>query len=379
MEMLPYSGIGFFIITFVVIGFIYIFKSVLQRFIPYRYLIFIVCLAYIYLFLPYKEYLLGFLLYAYLIYYVYSTHKNDHGVIVPSLLIALPMILFKLDINPFYKVIGLSYITFRTVQMIVDQKNYDRLNFFEFASFLTFPPSLLAGPIDRSYRFKSDLDVGYSNLTRSQLGDGWNIFILGLLFKFVFAELVNIHWLTTSSANSVGFIAIASDAYAFSTFLYFDFAGYSAMAVGISKMLGINLPQNFNKPFLAQNPQEFWRRFHITLGSWLTDYIFKPVYKYLHSYKIFKGRRLLIQNISIIFTFSVMGMWNGLQLNYILSGLMFGLYSSIHNTYISHVRKEGNDIIFRTLPKTIGINIKRLIMVNAAVLSLYIFSGRVPF
>ena len=379
MEMLPYSGIGFFVITFFLVGFIYAFKNILQQIISYRNLIFIVCIAYILLFLPYKEYLIGFLLYTYVVYYFYSSVKFGQNIIIVSLIISLPMLLFKLDINPFYKGIGVSYITFRTVQMIVDQKNFSKLNFIEFSSFLTFPPSLLAGPIDRSYRFKGDLDAGYSNLTQTQFYNGWNIFIIGLLLKFVAAELINLHWLSNVDPESIKLIDMSSNAYAFSIFLYFDFAGYSAMAVGISKMLGINIPDNFNKPFLAQNPQDFWRRFHITLGGWLTDYIFKPMYKHLHSYKVLKGRRLLIQNISIVFTFILMGMWNGLQINYITSGLMFGLYSAIHNTYISHVKKTGNDIIFGVFPKIIGVNIKRLIMLNAAIISLYVFSGRVPF
>jgi membrane protein involved in D-alanine export len=378
MDILPYSGISFFILTFLVIGFIYLFKKTLQKIISYKKLIFIVCMAYLLLFLPYKEYLIGFLLYAYLIYYAYPRTTGKQLIIIPALLIALPMTLFKLDIDPFYKIIGISYITFRTVQMIVDQKNYGTLSFIEFVSFLTFPPSLLAGPIDRSYRFKSDMDAGYSNLTHNQLFDGWNVFIVGVLFKFVFAELINLHWLSNTNTESTQFIDMANNAYAYSVYFYFDFAGYSAMAVGIGKMLGINIPVNFNKPFLAQNPQDFWRRFHITLGSWLTDYIFKPMYKHLHRYKILKGRRLLIQNLSIIATFLLMGMWNGLQINYIVSGLLFGLFSATHNAYTSYIKKNGKDILFGILPKLLAINLKRLMMINAAVFALYFFSGRVP-
>jgi membrane protein involved in D-alanine export len=142
-------------------------------------------------------------------------------------------------------------------------------------------------------------------------------------------------------------------------------------------MIGINVPINFNHPYLAINPQDFWRRFHITLGSWLTDYFFKPIYKYLHSFKLLKGKRLLIQNISIILTFLLMGMWNGLTWYYIFSGFLFGMYSTIHNSYVVYVKRGGYDM-FNVFPQIISINLKRFLMINGAVIALYFFSGRVP-
>ncbi len=201
--------------------------------------------------------------------------------------------------------------------------------------------------------------------------------IVGILFKFVFADAVNRFWLSNSDASSRYLLDMINSGYAYTTYLYFDFAGYSAMAVGLSIMMGIFVPKNFNQPYLAPNPQDFWRRFHITLGSWLTDYFFKPIYKYLHSFKVLKGRRLLIQNISIIATFLLMGFWNGLTWYYIFSGFLFGIYSAIHNTYVVHVKKGGYDI-FSYFPPVVSLNLKRFLMLNAAVLALYFFSGRVP-
>ncbi len=378
MTILPFSGITFFAVSFGFIGALYLLKDIFAKFISYRNLLLIVTILYIYFFLPHGQAnaIFLFVLYAYAVYRV-LIYIQYHHVLLPSLIVAIPMVLYKFDIGPFYKIIGISYITFRIVQMVVDYKNHGRLTFVEFVSFLLFIPTLLIGPIDRSYRFKQDLDSGYDNLTAKRFSDGWNIFLIGIIFKFVLGELVLLLWLADIDASSRAFFVMANSAYAYSVYLFFDFAGYSAMAVGIGKMLGIDVPMNFDKPYLAHNPQNFWRRFHITLGSWLTDYIFRPTYKSLHKITFLKGKRLLMQNLAIIFTFLFMGFWNGLQWHFILSGFLFGIYSAVHNMYVARVRRGGVDY-FSFFPEVLSINLKRVLMVNAAIFALYVFSGRVP-
>lgn len=375
-DFLPFSGIGFFAISFIFILFLHLFKNILKRFISYKTVIFLSVVIYISICIPdsYKLFLL--LLYVYIIYLIFVSN-NYQETIFPMIVIAFPMILHKLDIDPIFKIIGISYITFRTIQAIVDSQNYGKLSFMEFTSFLLFPTTLLAGPIDRSYRFQEDLKKGYENLTLQNVGKGWDILIVGVLFKFVIAQLVAMYWLAKIDENSTNFLDMANSAYSYTTYLFFDFAGYSAMAVGLSFMIGIFIPMNFNHPYLAPNPQDFWRRFHITLGTWLTDYFFKPLYKYLHQYPYLKNRKLLLQNIAITCTFLLMGMWNGLTWYFIFSGFLFGIYSSIHNAYVLYVKKGGYDY-FSFFPKIISINLKRFLMINGAVFALYFFSGRVP-
>ncbi len=375
-NMLPFSGLDFFILTFGFILFLHIFKNILKNFISYKNILFIAIIIYISFFIPHAEKVLFFLIYVYAVYWIYVSNKYQET-FFPMIIIALPMILHKFDIDPIFKVIGISYITFRTIQAIVDSHNYGKLSFIEFTSFLLFPTTLLAGPIDRSYRFQEDLKKGYDNLTFTNIGKGWDILLIGILFKFIFAECVNKFWLIPIDENSVVFLDMVNSAYAYTTYLFFDFAGYSAMAVGLSIMMGIYVPMNFNHPYLAPNPQDFWRRFHITLGSWLTDYFFKPLYKYLHNFDILKGRRLLIQNLAIIATFLLMGMWNGFTWYFIFSGFLFGIYSAIHNIYVVYVKKGGFDY-FAIFPDIISINLKRFLMLNGAVLALYFFSGKVP-
>ncbi|MEM5570788.1 MBOAT family O-acyltransferase [Aliarcobacter butzleri] len=375
-DFLPFSGIGFFAISFIFILFLHLFKNILKRFISYKTVIFLSVVIYISICIPdsYKLFLL--LLYVYIIYLIFVSN-NYQETIFPMIVIAFPMILHKLDIDPIFKIIGISYITFRTIQAIVDSQNYGKLSFMEFTSFLLFPTTLLAGPIDRSYRFQEDLKKGYENLTLQNVGKGWDILIVGVLFKFVIAQLVAMYWLAKIDENSTNFLDMANSAYSYTTYLFFDFAGYSAMAVGLSFMIGIFIPMNFNHPYLAPNPQDFWRRFHITLGTWLTDYFFKPLYKYLHQYPYLKNRKLLLQNIAITCTFLLMGMWNGLTWYFIFSGFLFGIYSSIHNAYVLYVKKGGYDY-FSFFPEIISINLKRFLMINGAVFALYFFSGRVP-
>ncbi|MDN5054379.1 MBOAT family O-acyltransferase [Aliarcobacter butzleri] len=375
-DFLPFSGIGFFAISFIFILFLHLFKNILKRFISYKTVIFLSVVIYISICIPdsYKLFLL--LLYVYIIYIIFVSN-NYQETIFPMIVIAFPMILHKLDIDPIFKIIGISYITFRTIQAIVDSQNYGKLSFMEFTSFLLFPTTLLAGPIDRSYRFQEDLKKGYENLTLQNVGKGWDILIVGVLFKFVIAQLVAMYWLAKIDENSTNFLDMANSAYSYTTYLFFDFAGYSAMAVGLSFMIGIFIPMNFNHPYLAPNPQDFWRRFHITLGTWLTDYFFKPLYKYLHQYPYLKNRKLLLQNIAITCTFLLMGMWNGLTWYFIFSGFLFGIYSSIHNAYVLYVKKGGYDY-FSFFPEIISINLKRFLMINGAVFALYFFSGRVP-
>ncbi|QKF67015.1 peptidoglycan:teichoic acid D-alanyltransferase [Arcobacter venerupis] len=375
-NILPFSGIVFFIMFFVFVIFLYLFKNILNKFISYSMVLFIAVILYIIFCIPHADKILFFLLYVYVIYWIFVSNKYQET-IFPMILVAIPMIIHKIDVDPLFKILGISYITFRTIQAIVDSHNYGKLSFVEFTSFLLFPTTLLAGPIDRSYRFQEDLQKGYENLTLSNIGKGWDILIVGILFKFIFAGLVDNFWLSNIDEKSTNLLDMINCAYSYTVYLFFDFAGYSAMAVGLSIMIGINIPMNFNHPYLAPNPQDFWRRFHITLGSWLTDYFFKPLYKYLHNFNVLKGRRLLIQNLAIIATFLLMGMWNGFTWYFIFSGFLFGLYSAIHNIYVVYVKKGGFDY-FTVFPDIIALNLKRFLMINGAVFALYFFSGRVP-
>ncbi|MBL7923911.1 MAG: D-alanyl transfer protein, partial [Bacteroidia bacterium] len=171
---------------------------------------------------------------------------------------------------------------------------------------------------------------------------------------------------------------MANAMYAYYAYLFFDFAGYSSMAIGLGRMMGITVPVNFTNPFLAVNPQDFWRRFHISLGAWLKDYFFTPLFLWLSRYKSLKPYPLAKQNFTLTLTFLLMGCWNGFKLNFVLSGLLFGLYSALHNGYLVRCRKKGKDVFFGKLPPQTIRYISIFIMIHLVAVSLYIFSGRCP-
>ena len=291
-----------------------------------------------------------------------------------TLLALIPMLLMKLDLNDkIYQFAGLSYITFRTVQSIVDTNSKEKLmNFMDFSSFVLFTPTLLIGPIDRSDRFQSNLNDS-SSFNTDRFVSGLDFLLKGALYKFIFAAIVDDYWLEDVDNTHIG--GHINYMYAYTVYLFFDFAGYSALAVGFGKCLGIEVPINFDKPFLAQNPGDFWRRWHKSLGDWLRDYFFRPIYKELSSKQLVKSM-LVRQNIALFLTFFLMGCWNGFQLHYIASGALFGLYSVGHNTYVYKCKKNKRDVVFGSMNPKIVKWISIFIMVNLACISVYIFSGK---
>lgn len=270
--------------------------------------------------------------------------------------------------------IGLSYITFRAFHMVMDKDRVGLPRLRDYFVFLTFFPAVMAGPIDRYQRFKGDLEKGYAAINPGHFAQGWLFVIFGLCQKFIFAETVHRFFLVQRPTGLGGRLV---DMYAYSAFLYFDFAGYSAMAIGLGYMLGVMLPQNFDKPFLAKNPQEFWKRFHITLGDWLKDYFFLPIYKLSHSVAALKNWPLLKQNIALFMTFLLMGYWNGSQKQYILCGTLFGIYSAVHNSYVYWLKRKQVPDLFGPLGR-FGKVLAVFLTLNAACFALYVFSGRLP-
>jgi membrane protein involved in D-alanine export len=205
---------------------------------------------------------------------------------------------------------------------------------------------------------------------------GWNALVKGVVFKYICAELIDRYWLNLCPAKDAQWYLILNDMYAYYAYLFFDFAGYSFMALGTGKMMGMEVPVNFKNPFTAVNPQDFWRKFHISLGDWLKDYFFTPLYTFFTRQKNLKKYPLLRQNTALLLTFLLMGCWNGFQKHFIASGLLFGIYSAIHNTYVVQCKKKGKDIIFGNLRPTVVKIISIFMMINLVAFALYIFSGR---
>lgn len=343
--------------------------------------IFLFSLLYTLFLYPYPERILFLVSYGFITYKVFEKKKNINNFLA-ILIYTIPLFLMKLfnvlpelksDIKTFLQISGISYMTFKMLQIHFDHKTSPRISFVRYFTFLAFPPSLLIGPIDRYERFNSDIDKGFDSVNQETFLKGLDFLILGILFKYILAVAVDQLILKHIMENNK-IVYHLSYMYTYLFYLFFDFAGYSLLAMGSGYLLGIRLPQNFNKPFLAVNPKEFWQRWHKSLGDWLNDYFFKPILKYFTTRKMFNP--IQRQSLALILTFTLMGAWNGFELHFVLSGFLFGVYSVIHNYYQVACRKKGYDVFFGYLNPTWVRIWSIAIMFNAVSFSIYIFSGK---
>jgi len=387
--ILPFANIEYYIIAFLTIILLLLGKIFFRKYITYNTILLLLSVLFIVFYYPKPIHIAIFVIYSYLIHYVFNNIVKAKNKLIGTILLLLPMILVKAgikihsypyELSHWMSFAGLSYISFRIVSIYIESKPESKpINILKYLSFILFTPTLLIGPIDRFNRFSQDLENGYSNINIKNFTKAWDSLVLGIVYKYIFAEIINRYWLNYFPADSTTIINMAGNMYGYYLYLFFDFAGYSAMAIGIGKMMGINVPINFDKPFLARNPQDFWRRFHKTLGDWLRDYFFMPFYKYFTKKKSLKKHPLFRQNIALFSTFLLMGIWNGFSKNFILSGIIFAFYSVVHNSYIHYSRKVGYDIFFKNLDEKYVKWLSIFIMFNLAAFSIYIFSGRFPY
>lgn len=250
----------------------------------------------------------------------------------------LPLIISKLSgltqtVNLGF--IGLSYLNFKAIQMIIEIYDgaIEEVNILKTLYFFIFFPTLSSGPVDRSRRFNKDLEekILRKEYINNYLEDGIKHIIRGIVYKFVLADLINSLWMTKIPTD-ITFVNSINYMYAYSLYLFFDFAGYSAFAVGASYILGIRTPENFNKPFLSKSMKEFWNRWHISLSRWFGDYIYSRFILNSLRKKRFRNR-IIASHVGQILTMFIMGCWHGLKWFYIIYGLYQGLALVLTDIY----------------------------------------------
>lgn len=213
-------------------------------------------------------------------FYVFATLKEKGWLKTwqAIVLTLLPLLLVKLHLNNHWGMIGLSFMTFRALDVLLYRSKKEGQNFLHYFCYLFMPFIILAGPMYRWRTWMSDVSKPVFALNREQFLVALEQIITGIVQKFLFAMLIDSlvvqPWSHKPFTLTVGVVM----SIAYSTYLYFDFAGYSNMAIGAGRLFGLNIPANFNMPILAKNPQDFWRRFHISLSEWLRDVVFMPVY-----------------------------------------------------------------------------------------------------
>lgn len=216
--------------------------------------------------------------------------------------------------------IGISFYTFQSMSYTIDlymRKINVQKSFIAFTAYVTLFPQIVAGPIVRYEDVAAEIDERTVNINK--ISEGIGKFVKGLAKKVLLANNIGIIW-TQIKAMDYSEISVATawiGILAFTFQIYFDFSGYSDMAVGLGKMLGFNFPKNFDHPYMSKSISEFWRRWHITLGAWFREYVYIP----LGGNR--KGMGKTLRNLLIVW--GLTGLWHGANWNFIVWGLYFGI------------------------------------------------------
>ena len=216
--------------------------------------------------------------------------------------------------------IGISFYTFQTMSYTIDVYRGEapvQNNLISFGAYVSMFPQLIAGPIVRYQDIALELNCRQENLEQFVLGI--RLFIIGLGKKVLLANQTGALWTEISAIlpQERSILMVWIGILAFSFQIYFDFSGYSDMAVGMGHMLGFRFPDNFRYPYISKSITEFWRRWHISLGTWFKEYVYIPLGGNRN------GRLLQVRNILIVWLLT--GIWHGANLNFLLWGLYFGI------------------------------------------------------
>ena len=229
--------------------------------------------------------------------------------------------------------IGISFYTFQIMSYIIDvyrrKVNYQK-NLINFAAYVTMFPQLIAGPI---VRYKTvDAQLTKRDHTVDKFAEGVRRFVIGLGKKVLLANVAGSMWeyILANDGRSAVMAWLGAIGFAFQ--IYFDFSGYSDMAIGLGKMFGFDYEENFNYPYIGKSITEFWRRWHISLGTWFKEYVYVP----LGGNK--KGNVRQIINIFIVWALT--GIWHGASLNFMFWGMYFGVLLILEKLVLKKILKK---------------------------------------
>ena len=219
--------------------------------------------------------------------------------------------------------VGVSFIVLQAISYLIDiylEILEPEKHFGIFALYLSFFPKLIQGPIERGGDLLPQLHRPYQFDYQNMRHGLWQI-EQGLFKKLVIADRLAIFVdAVYNNVNSYTGIPLVMATYLYALQIYFDFSAYTDIALGVARIFGINLTQNFNSPYLADSIPEFWRRWHISFSRWILDYIFKPLQMFMREWKQWGSA------IALIITFLLSGLWHGMTWGFIVWGSLHGLY-----------------------------------------------------
>lgn len=238
------------------------------------------------------------------------------------------------DVHEIILPVGISFYTFQTLSYSIDiyRRNLEPCeNIFDFAFFVSFFPQLVAGPIVRASGFIPQINKPYF-LSKAAFGGAVFLILCGLIKKVVISDYISVNFVDRVFDNPdvyTGFMNLMA-VYGYAIQIYCDFSGYSDMAIGLAALLGFQLPLNFNSPYKSSNITEFWRRWHISLSSWLRDYLY---------ISLGGNRKSKIRTyINLMLTMLLGGLWHGAAYKFIIWGGLHGLALAIHKVWSSRVK-----------------------------------------
>ncbi len=231
--------------------------------------------------------------------------------------------------------LGFSYIALRLLHVLRDFQSgrLPAVSFLDFLTFVLFFPAITAGPIDRVEKFGSKMQSAVAP-SASEYFTGAKRIVLGVFQKFVLADglaIIALNSTNVALTRSIPWLWVL--VFAFSLRLYFDFSGYTDVAVGIGQISGIQLPENFDRPYLKTNIGIFWNSWHMTLANWFRAYVFNPLTRALRKGRL-KMNSVLIILIGQLVTMTLIGLWHGVTWNFALWGIWHAIGLFIHNRWV---------------------------------------------
>ena len=266
--------------------------------------------------------------------------------------------------------IGISFFTFKALSYVIDiyMETLEPIDsLVDFSLFIFFFPNILAGPIDRAADFLPQIrkDV---NISKEDVGKALALIISGLFKKAVIADYISLNFVSRVFAGPTRFTGVENllAVYGYALQIYCDFSGYSDMAIGIALLLGFKLMDNFNSPYQASSVAEFWRRWHISLSTWLLDYLFRPLQMSFRNWRIYGNA------IALFITFTICGFWHGASWAFIFWGALHGFYM-VFSLFTKNIRTK----FYKNLgiEKSFGLRIFQTIVTFHLLAFAWIFFG----
>jgi alginate O-acetyltransferase complex protein AlgI len=244
--------------------------------------------------------------------------------------------------------VGISFYTFESISYMIDvyfRKILPAKRFADYLLFLSFFPKLVMGPIVRAADFLPQISKPYY-VSNSQFAQGFYLIVSGLFKKLIISDFIYANFVCYVFEEPTRFTGLEClmATYGFAIVIYCDFSGYTNIAIGLAKWIGFNIPDNFNAPYTSTNITQFWQRWHISLSSWLKDYLYIP----LGGNK--KGK--IRQYVNLIITMLIGGLWHGANLTFLVWGLLHGFALAVHKLW-----QEKSGQVFQQVKQKLGYKI----------------------